>query len=189
MEGKMIFAWAMMFCLTVAPPVHSEYYSKTVTPVANVEKKTHLHFFLHDILSGQNPSAVMVARANLTKKDDSPTPFGSLFAIDDPLRVGPEPTSKIIGNAQGLYLSSSQDASKFTIVLYADFAFTTGKFNGSSFSLFSRNPVTEADREVAIVGGRGKFRMARGFAKIKTSYFNATTGDAILEYSVTLYHY
>ncbi|XWS40164.1 hypothetical protein CRYUN_Cryun18bG0116800 [Craigia yunnanensis] len=131
----------------------------------------------------------MVARANLTKKDNSPTPFGSLFAIDDPIRIGPEPTSKVIGNTQGLYLSSSQDASKFTIVLYVDFAFTTGKFNGISLSLFSRNPVTEADRELAIVGGRGKFRMARGFAKLKTSYFNATTGDVILEYCVTLYHY
>ncbi|XVE93808.1 hypothetical protein REPUB_Repub01dG0227000 [Reevesia pubescens] len=188
MEEQMMFALAMIFCLAIAP-VSSEYYSKTVTPAAKLEKVTYLHFFLHDILSGENPSAVMVARANLTNKDNSPTPFGSLFAIDDPLRVGPEPTSEIIGNAQGLYLSSSQDASKFTIVLYVDFAFTTGKFNGSSFSLFSRNPVTEADREVAIVGGRGQFRMARGFAKIKTSYFNATNGDAILEYSVTLYHY
>ena len=188
MEKQMNFAVAMIFCLAIAP-VYSEYYSKTVIPGAKVEKMTNLHFFLHDILSGENPSAVMVARANLTKKDNSPTPFGSLFAIDDPLRIGPEPTSKVIGNAQGLYLSSSQDASKFTIVLYVDFAFTTGKFNGSSFSLFSRNPVTEADREVAIVGGRGMFRMARGFAKIKTSYLNATTGDAILEYSVTLYHY
>ncbi|GMI83527.1 hypothetical protein like AT4G38700 [Hibiscus trionum] len=173
MEEHMRFAWAMIFCIAIAP----------------VEKVTHLRFFLHDILGGENPGAVVIAGANLTKKDDSVLPFGSLVAIDDPLRVGPEPTSKIIGNAQGLYLSSSQDPSKFTIVLYADFAFTSGKFNGSSFSVFSRNPVTEADREVAIVGGRGKFRMARGFAKIKTSYFNATTGDAILEYKVTLYHY
>ncbi|KAK8477517.1 hypothetical protein V6N13_069263 [Hibiscus sabdariffa] len=188
MEEHAIFAWAMIFCIAIAP-VYAEYYSKTVTPRSKVEKVTHLHFFLHDILGGENPGAVVVARANLTKKDDSVLPFGTLVAIDDPLRVGPEPTSKIIGNAQGLYLSSSQDASKFTIVLYADFAFTSGKFNGSSFSVFSRNPVTEADREVAIVGGRGKFRMARGFAKIKTSFFNATTGDAILDYKVTLYHY
>ncbi|XVF45492.1 hypothetical protein PTKIN_Ptkin02bG0211000 [Pterospermum kingtungense] len=184
----MMFAWAMILCLAIAP-AHSEYY-KTATPGAMVEKVTHLHFFLHDTLSGENRSAVMVARANLSKPDNSPTPFGSLFAIDDPLRVGPEPTSEIIGNAQGLYLSSSQDASKFTIVMCVDFLFTVDKFNGSSFSLFSRNPVTEGDnREVAIVGGRGKFRMARGFANIKTSYFDATTGDAILEYNVTLYHY
>ncbi|TYI17684.1 hypothetical protein ES332_A07G042700v1 [Gossypium tomentosum] len=188
MEEQLIFAWAMIFCIAIAP-VYGEYYSKIVIPSSKVEKVTNLHFFLHDTLSGENPSAVLVGRANLTRKDHSPVPFGSLFAIDDPLRVGPGPTSKIIGNAQGLYLSSSQDASKFTIVLYADFTFTTGKFKGSSFSIFSRNPVTEVKREVAIVGGRGRFRMARGFAHIKTSYYNATTGDAILDYKVTLYHY
>ncbi|KAE8698719.1 Dirigent protein 15 [Hibiscus syriacus] len=188
MEAGMIFALAMLISIAIAP-VYGKYYSQTVTPSSKVEKVTRLHFFLHDILSGENPSAVIVARANLTKKGDSVLPFGSLVAIDDPLRVGPDPTSEIIGNAQGLYLSASQDASKFTIVLYADLAFTSGKFNGSSFSIFSRNPVLEADREVAVVGGRGKFRMARGYAKIKSSHFNATTGDAILDYKVTLYHY
>ncbi|TXG64806.1 hypothetical protein EZV62_011800 [Acer yangbiense] len=152
------------------------------------EKVTHLHFFLHDILSGQNPSAVMVARPNRTD-DKSPTPFGSLFAFDDPLRTGPEPTSEVIGNAQGLYLSSSQDINQFTIMMYVDFAFTTGKFKGSSFGVFSRNPVVEPNREVAVVGGRGKFRLARGFAKVKTAHFNGSNGDAILDYKVTLFHY
>jgi len=47
--------------------------------------------------------------------------------------------------------------------------------------VFSRNPVWEGDREVAVAGGRGKFRMANGFAKISASFLNATTGDAILE--------
>ncbi|OMO92812.1 Plant disease resistance response protein [Corchorus olitorius] len=187
MEGMItVFGWAI-FCLAIAP-VYGEYYSQT-TPAAVAEKVTQLHFFLHSTLSGENPSAVMVARSNLTNDDDSPIPFGSLFAIDSPLRVGPEPTSTVIGNAQGLELSSSQDSSKFTIVMYIDFAFTSGKFNGSSFSVFSRNPVTEGDREVAIVGGRGQFRLARGFAEIKTSFLNATNGDAILDYNVTLYHF
>ncbi|XVE48893.1 hypothetical protein DITRI_Ditri01bG0038200 [Diplodiscus trichospermus] len=186
----MMFAWAMTFFLVLPiAPVYSEYYSKTVTPAARVEKVTHLHFFLHDVLSGENAIALMIARPNLTNKGNTPNPFGVLFAIDDRLTAGPEPTSKTIGNAQGLYLLSSQDVSKLTLVLYIDFAFTTGKFNGSSFCVFSRNPVSEAEREVAIVGGRGEFRMARGFAKTRTTFMNATTANAVLEYNVTLYHY
>ncbi|CAK7329528.1 unnamed protein product [Dovyalis caffra] len=181
------FAYALIICIAIVP-AYGEYYSER-RHVPRREKVTHLHFFLHDILSGKNPTAVKVAGSNRTEGDKSPTPFGSVFAVDDPLRVGPEPDSKIVGNAQGLYLSSSQDYSKFTIMMYMDFAFTTGKFNGSSFGVFSRNPVSEAHREVAVVGGRGKFRMARGFAEIKSSYFNATNGDAILEYKVTLIHY
>ncbi|XP_065866465.1 dirigent protein 15-like [Euphorbia lathyris] len=155
-----------------------------------LDKVTRLHFFLFDILSGKNPSTVRVAQSNLIKFDNKEaTLFGSVYAIDDPLRLGLEPTTKIIGNAQGLYLSSSRDPTKFTMVLYADFAFTTGKFNGSSFNVFSWNPVTETDCEVVVVGGREKFRFARGYAKVKSSYFNATTGDVVLDYHVTLIHY
>ncbi|KAJ4826113.1 hypothetical protein Tsubulata_010966 [Turnera subulata] len=168
--------------------VTGEYYSVTRVPKRQHERKTILRFYLHDILSGPSPSAVKVAGSNLTAGDPSPTPFGSVYAIDDALRAGPEPNSTIIGNAQGLYLSSSKDYNKFTIVMYADFAFTTGRFNGSSISVFSRNPVTEPVREVAVVGGRGRFRMAKGFAKVRTSYFNATNGDAILQYRVVVFH-
>ncbi|KAF9676133.1 hypothetical protein SADUNF_Sadunf09G0106500 [Salix dunnii] len=182
MERMAAFVYALIVCAAIAP-AYGEYYTES-RHVPRKEKVTRLHFFLHDILSGKNPSAVKVAGSNRTEGDKSPTPFGSVYAIDDPLKEGPEPDSNTIGNAQGLYLSSSQDYSKFTIVMGVDFGFTEGKFKGSSFSVFSRNPVTEADREVAVVGGRGKFRMARGFAKVKTSYFNATTGDAILEYKM-----
>ncbi|KAL5788818.1 hypothetical protein ACOSP7_005767 [Xanthoceras sorbifolium] len=188
MERSTAIIGLALILYIAAAPVHSEYYSKSKPVVHMEEKVTHLHFFLHDILSGKNPSAVMIARPNRTD-DKSPTPFGSVFATDDPLRTGPEPTSEIIGNAQGLYLSSSQDVTQFTIVMYIDFAFTTGKFKGSSFGVFSRNPVVEPHREVAVVGGRGKFRLARWFVEVKTAHFNGTSGDAILEYNVTLFHY
>ncbi|PPD87735.1 hypothetical protein GOBAR_DD15324 [Gossypium barbadense] len=85
--------------------------------------------------------------------------FDRLFAIDDLLILDPEPTSTLIGNAQVLYVSSSRDPVVFTSVMYADFAFTSGRFNGSSFSLFSRNLFLDNVRELAIVGGRGAFRM------------------------------
>ncbi|KAB2045821.1 hypothetical protein ES319_D01G188400v1 [Gossypium barbadense] len=69
------------------------------------------------------------------------------------------------------------------------------RFNGSSFSLFSRYPPTDfvpspgTIREMAIVGGRGAFRMAKGFALLRATSSNATTGNASLEFNVTLYHY
>ncbi|KAK8370580.1 hypothetical protein V6Z12_A01G186200 [Gossypium hirsutum] len=156
-----ILALAMIFCLTIAP-VYGQYYSRTITRVAQrAEKMTRLHFFLHDTVSGENPSAVVIARPNITQA--SPFGFGTLFAINDPLTVGPEPTSMLIGNAQGLYVSSSRDPAVFISVMYADFAFTSG--------------------------GRGAFRMAQGFALTQINFANLTTGDVILEYNVTLYHY
>ncbi|MBA0706439.1 hypothetical protein Golax_018548, partial [Gossypium laxum] len=102
----------------------------------------------------------MIAHPNIIQT--SSFGFGSLFAIDDPFTVGPEPTSTLIGNAQGLYVSSSQDHVVFTTVMYTNFAFTSGKFNGSSFSVFSRSSSLDAIHELAIVGGRGALRMAKG---------------------------
>ncbi|XP_062023813.1 dirigent protein 15-like [Rosa rugosa] len=189
-RSRLIFGLAFTILLTiVTTPSHCKYHSKTVPVDRLKEKVTQLHFYLFDILSGTKPSAVEIARPNVTT-DKSATPFGSLYAFDDHLREGPETNSSIVGNAKGLYLSASQDPANFTIVMYADFGFTTGKFKGSSFGVFSRNPVAESpEREVAVVGGRGKFRLARGFARVKTHYFNATNGDAILEYKATIIHY
>ncbi|XP_006410704.2 dirigent protein 15 [Eutrema salsugineum] len=190
-----IITLCLALCLTVAVTASSDsnnyYYGKTKPANLKEEKVTRVCFFLHDILSGQNPSAVRIAHANLTGSEDSPVGFGSLFAIDDPLTVGPEKDSKEIGNGRGMYVSGSKNMDKFMIVMYVDLAFTTGKFNGSSISVFSRNPVAEepGGREVSIVGGRGKFRMARGFIKIKTHQIDMKTGDAVLRYDATVYHY
>ncbi|KAF8405381.1 hypothetical protein HHK36_010285 [Tetracentron sinense] len=188
MEGRLLFLCAMVLCISIAAmSVHCEYHKENPHHGHMKEKKTHLHFYLHDILSGKKPSAIMVAHTKTLIGINFATPFGTVYAIDDPLTEGPEPTSKVIGNAQGLYVSSAQDI--LSLVMYVDFAFTTGKYNGSSLSVFSRNPVMEGDREIAVVGGRGKFRMARGFAELKTTYFNTTNGDAIIEYKVTILHY
>ncbi|XVF45489.1 hypothetical protein PTKIN_Ptkin02bG0210700 [Pterospermum kingtungense] len=160
------------------------YYSDTVPYVPPPKKVTHLHFFLQDTLSGKNVSTVLVARPNIT---NPPNGFGNVFATNDPLTVDPDPTSEVIGNAQGLDVSTGQDV--VTLVLLFDFGFTKGEFKGSSFSVLSRNPILKKERELAVVGGRGKFRMATGFAQLKTCLANGTSGNAIVEYHVTLIHH
>ncbi|KAF8708536.1 hypothetical protein HU200_029902 [Digitaria exilis] len=154
------------------------------------EKTTHLHFFLHDTLSGKDPSAVLVAHgARRAPNHDGPTPFGSVYATDDVLTEGPERESKVVGNAQGLYISSGRR--QLSLVLGMDFELTAEPFNGSAFVVYSRNNVAEhpVGRELAIVGGRGKFRMARGYALLRTHYLDTNNGDAIIEYNVTLRHH
>ena len=47
-----------------------------------------------------------VAEVSMTKK--SPTLLGLVNIFDDPLTEGPEPTSKLVGRAQGLYGSAGQ---------------------------------------------------------------------------------
>ncbi|CAA6664410.1 unnamed protein product [Spirodela intermedia] len=146
------------------------------------EKVTYLHFFLHDTVSDKNPTAVQVASPNSTR---FPFGFGSVFVVDDVLTEAVERSSPVVGNAQRIEVLTGLD--KFSVVMTMDVAFTTGKYKGSSFSVMSRNPITEMRRELAVVGERGKFRLARGVAQITTRLLKYP--DAIIEYNVTLFHY
>ncbi|XAR72719.1 hypothetical protein NMG60_11019455 [Bertholletia excelsa] len=149
------------------------------------EKMTKLHFFFHDTFSGKNPTAVKVAEAKTTAK--SPTLFGALFVIDDPLTVGPEPNSKQVGRAQGFYASVGQEEA--SLLMSINLEFTSGEFNGSSLSVLGRNPALEHYREMPIVGGSGLFRLARGTVTAQTRSLNMNTGDAVVEWHVIVIHY
>ncbi|MED6130458.1 20S proteasome component beta 5 [Stylosanthes scabra] len=150
------------------------------------EKFTHLHFYFHDICSGPKPSIVYVAEPN--GKGQDCLPFGTVVAIDDPLTVGPERDSKLVGRAQGLYASISQE--DMGLMMMMTLAFEEGVFNESTISILARNMIVRHPvREMAIVGGTGEFRFARGYAHSKFHSVNFTTGDATVEYDVFVFHY
>ena len=71
------------------------------------EKISHLHFYFHDLLLGKNVTAVEVASAPTT--DSYLSQFGLMRVMDDWLTEGPEATSKMVGRAQGIYVSSCQE--------------------------------------------------------------------------------
>lgn len=149
------------------------------------EKLSHLHFYFHDIVSGRNPTTALVAKAATT--NTSATGFGFLVMIDDPLTVGPNVSSKMVGRAQGMYASADQ--SEVGLLMVMNFAFLEGKFNGSTLSVLGRNQVFTAVREMPIVGGSGVFRFARGYSQARTFFFDPKTGDAVVEYNVYVFHY
>ncbi|KAK4272614.1 hypothetical protein QN277_021143 [Acacia crassicarpa] len=163
-------------------------FSRIMSPLSlglGKEKLSHLHFYFHDIVSGPKPSAVRVAAAGMT--NSSPTGFGAVVMMDDPLTARPELNSTLVGRAQGIYASASQEEAGFLMVL--NFAFAEGKYNGSNLSVLGRNTVLTTMREMPIVGGSGAFRFARGYAQASTHTFDPKTGDAIVEYNVYVFHY
>ncbi|KAI3728921.1 hypothetical protein L6452_17566 [Arctium lappa] len=188
MKSRIIFACLLMLFAATLVVVNGKYHSDShIIDAPTTIKKTHLHFFFHDTISGDNPSSVLIAKPNGTVVEEGNiVPFGAVYVFDDPLTEGPTPNSKVIGNARGFYASTSH-GSDLTLLLSGDFEFTSGEFNGSSISVFSRDPLV-VEKEVAVVGGRGKFRMAKGFILLNAIFFNATNGDAILECDVTIFH-
>lgn len=151
----------------------------------NRGKLSHLRFYFHDILSGKDPTVLRIAASAVTNK--SKTAFGFLAMADDPLTVGPDPNSRLVGRAQGTY--GSADKNEVGLLMVMNFAFMEGKYNGSTLSLLGRNEVFSEVREMSIVGGTGVFRFACGYAQAKTYKFDLKTGDTVVEYNVYVMHY
>ena len=149
------------------------------------EKISHLHFYFHDILVGKNVTAVEVASAPTT--NSSATLFGTVMVMDDWLTEGPAATSKMVGRAQGIYVSSCQE--KVQLLMATTFVFESGKYNGSTLSMVGKNAVFDKVREMPIVGGSGLFRLARGYALARTHSFDLKSGNAVVQYNVTVLHY
>ncbi|XP_039118602.1 dirigent protein 4-like [Dioscorea cayenensis subsp. rotundata] len=181
MNNVIILHLLLLFVLTIVSQASHAHYS------LGKEKVTHFHFFFRERPSGDHPTTVLVAKPKDTIMNASnPLPFGAVYVLDVPLTEGLDPNSKVVGQAQGLAVSVGQD--KLMVAFMVDCGFTSGEFNGSSISAFSRNPILETNhREIAIVGGRGKFRMARGFAELHT--VTATANVVVVEYNVTIFHY
>ncbi|KAK6916692.1 Dirigent protein [Dillenia turbinata] len=145
---------------------------------------TNLQFYFHDTLSGPTPSATTIATSRLT--NTSKTLFGLLNMVDDPLTIGPDLNSKVIGRARGIYGCAGQTS--FGIIMALGFVFLEGKYNGSTISINGLNTAMNPVRELTIVGGTGVFQMARGVAHVRTIRFDPVTLDATMWYNVTVYH-
>jgi Dirigent-like protein len=153
--------------------------------VDGAEIETHLHFYFHDIPSGTNPTAVRVAEAPGTTT--SPTGFGAMVMMDDPLTAEPDLSSALVGRAQGIYALASRDEGGH-LLMALNLVFMDKENNGSTLAVLGRNSVFDKIREMPVVGGSGKFRYARGYIHAKSYIFDQSTGNAVVEYNVTVFH-
>jgi hypothetical protein len=150
-------------------------------------KATRIQFYMHDVISGPNPTSVRVAGPDNSTISPNATAalFGPIYMMDNPLTVTPDPNSTVVGRAQGIYGMSSQN--ELSLLMSFTVGFISGPYNGSTFSVLGRNPIMNEVREMPVVGGTGIFRLARGYCLAKT---HSMVGfDAIIGYNVTLLHY
>ncbi|KAG6526840.1 pterocarpan synthase 1-like [Zingiber officinale] len=142
---------------------------------------THLHFFVHENDNSPNATAITVVNSTTS----NPGGFGSIGVFDDELREGSTADSKLIGRAQGIAPEVSLSSQMAWLGLL-NFVFTDGEYNGSSLAVVCRATL-EGATERSIVGGTGKFRMARGYA-ITTFVSGAPAGHFIVEYNAYVAH-
>ncbi|KAL0397594.1 UNVERIFIED_CONTAM: Dirigent protein 21 [Sesamum calycinum] len=189
MEKSLIIAGLFTLCSAIlAIPSSSSQTPKDVQKWAQTlthkeEKITKLHFYFHRL--GNKTGVPVVSQANITSP--SPTDFGSLFIKDDPLTLGPELSSTQVGYAQGM--SATVSIRNAAIVESFTFVFTDGAHNGSTVAVLGINFLLHEYREMAVVGGSGVFRLARGVVSYRTVFYNISTGDASVEVNLVASHF
>ncbi|KQJ89194.1 dirigent protein 21 [Brachypodium distachyon] len=160
--------------------------SPTPATAADSDGLTKFKVYFHDVLSGKSPTAIRIAQSPTT--NSSSTFFGAMVAIDDPLTTTPAATGSPakskdeVGRAQGSYTFADQTT--FGLLMSMNFVFTAGDHKGSSLAIYGRNEVLSTVREMSVVGGTGKFRMARGYVEARTVDSGNTSGETVVEYTV-----
>ena len=147
------------------------------------EKLAKIQFYAQDVMGGPNATVHEVARAAVST--DALLSFGKVFVIDDIITAGPSADTEALGKAQGII--SSADMANVAMAMSYNIAFTSGEYNGSSLSVAGRNEVAEERRRLAVVGGTGVFRFARGYV-VQGTYSTAVGEDSslytVIEYTI-----
>ncbi|KAK1682294.1 hypothetical protein QYE76_043142 [Lolium multiflorum] len=149
------------------------------------EESHHMHMYMHDFSTGPNPSAVVVARGTgtgPTLRGSVDRRFGDTLVMDDALTDGPGPASRALGRAQGFYVAASSAGGDPAVLVSMNVLLTSGPYNGSTLAVSGRNAVLAQVRELSVVGGTGRFRMARGYVLMKTASWIGN--DAVLELDI-----
>ncbi|XP_037466936.1 dirigent protein 21-like [Triticum dicoccoides] len=142
-------------------------------PAAVSGASAHLHFYMHDVLTGPAPTAVQVL-------DGPRSHFGDTIVIDDALTETSSATSTGVGRAQGQYVWASRGNPELLVTM--DVVLTSGPYAGSSVTVVGRDDIGAAVRELSVVGGTGQFRMATGYVLWKTVRLDHP--NAVLELDV-----
>lgn len=145
-------------------------------------KVSHFRFFFHERFTGSNATSVSVVPP---LPNYNTTSFGLVGVSDIALRVGPEPSSKVVGKVESLYASTSQ--TEFDLLLVANFVLTEGKYNGSTIVVLGRNRLSLKVREMPVIGGSGVFKFATGYAESNTLFLDAERSS--IEYNIFVSHY
>uniref|UniRef100_A0A0E0EXG1 Dirigent protein n=1 Tax=Oryza meridionalis TaxID=40149 RepID=A0A0E0EXG1_9ORYZ len=122
---------------------------------------THLHFFIHEVFTAGPNATTATVVAPPARSDGGSSSFGFVGVVDDMLREGADPASRLVGRAQGVTAGTSLADGAITTMLNLVFT-EEGPYAGSTLQVFGR-AVLGTVMERPVVGGTGKFRMARGY--------------------------
>ncbi|XP_051145843.1 dirigent protein 23-like [Andrographis paniculata] len=157
-----------------------------IPPSQRKEKTAAIKFYVQEPRTG--PDAALTEVCGGKDTANSPTLFSKVFVVNAKLTAEADRNSAEVGFAQGLVTSA--DKVQAGLAMNVNVLFTTGEYKGSTISIVGRNLGMEIpDRELAIVGGTGMFRMAKGFAISNTYSHDPVENYMIFEYTLYVCYY
>ncbi|XP_010038598.2 dirigent protein 22-like [Eucalyptus grandis] len=99
--------------------------------------------------------------------------FGTVFVINDKHTKLYEYNSTEVGRARGAYVNLAVDGSDLHLLM--SLVFTNQEFSGSTLEIQGSDWFYNKKREVSVVSGTGKFRLARGYAFLETLFLDRLT--------------
>uniref|UniRef100_A0ACD5UHH2 Uncharacterized protein n=1 Tax=Avena sativa TaxID=4498 RepID=A0ACD5UHH2_AVESA len=160
-------------------------FASAIDGVGTQDAPKHLHFYMHDGYTGPKPTAVQIVNGTgqPLKGSSGGARFGDTVVMDDLLTEGPTAASRVVGHAQGFYVTASQGDP--AMLLAMNVLLTEGPYDGSSLTVMGRNNIAMKERELAVDGGTGVFRMATGYVLWKTASWRGR--NAVLELDAYVY--
>ncbi|CAK8542835.1 unnamed protein product [Lathyrus sativus] len=141
-----------------------------------------LVFYLQDVEKG--PKATVSPVIGINGKVWSYNTFGTIFVVDDPVTLSPNPFSTQIGKAQGTITVTSQDGANVNIVL--SIVFNNMQYADSTLEIQGTSRQRDNLRELGVVSGTGRFRFAKGFAVFETLSYDPTYSQSVIRLTITL---
>lgn len=156
--------------------------SISMSLLLSVEGKRKLTIYFQDYAFGPNASFFPVVGLPGSKLNY--TNYGTFFVTDDAITATPNEDAPIIGRAQGIYVVTGMDGRNLLVLL--SLVFTSGTYNGSSIEIQGTSRQFDLNRELPVVAGTGKFRLARGYIRTATYSFDRERGYSVIQVNVTL---
>lgn len=109
--------------------------------------------------------------------------LGTVTTIDEDIYEGSIYGSSLMGNAQGMYVASSEDGSSHMMAMTASFL---GNEYENSLRFFGVHRGDVFESHIAVIGGTGNYNDANGYATVKI--INATSNKSEGSYKILLFN-
>ncbi|XP_057796667.1 dirigent protein 22-like [Salvia miltiorrhiza] len=149
------------------------------------QKETEMTVYYHEYSGSRNATLIEIPSPSTGPLNT--TKFGLMMCTDDPITEKIEEGSVPIARGRGIYVISALDGSHAHMLVSV--VFINGKYKGSTLEIQGSYALRERATEVAVVGGTGKFRLARGYATFEVLHTDSLRGYLLARSNMTVLHY